>query len=124
MDFGNGIDGPFDLKELLSHANVSPDECTLYHYSLSGDQSLEFDATHIIALNFNDASSGKIFLLDKIIQTPLLLMLGIGNKLKPFHCDNCARNVGLWFLEQQSYWKDKYHEAASPQDGPTKETHH
>ena len=88
LDFGEGTRDFSTLQELLSEADVSPDGCTIFHYTLSSDVSLAHKATHLIAIQMGkDDAVGKMFWLDEIIDGPFLFMLAQGDKLKAFHCE-------------------------------------
>ena len=125
LDYGEVTRDFSTLQELISEADVSPDECTMFHYTLSGDNALEHDATHMIAIQVgSDEAVGKMFWMDEVIDGPFLLMLAQGEKLKAFTNEECARGFARWLIDRQPLWRSKHHDHLSSKDKvPTRQVH-
>jgi len=117
FDYGNVTDDLFDLDELFHDIEEYRDKCKLHMYALSGDAQKENDATHFVAISMGEEEGvGKLLLIDQVVDGPFLLLLSQGDRLKGFHCDDCAVGWVEWFVAMQPFWKERHHEDRSPKD--------
>lgn len=123
FDFGEADDFS-TIDELLEDSGVDPSDCQLLTYTLSTDGALKNDATHIAVIVFEqDQFAGRMLLADKVIDGTFLILLAQGDKLKGFHCENCARHYVSWFVQSQGFWKETYHAAGIEQKIPRATVH-
>ena len=125
FDYGEIADDFTTVEELLKKGSVNPADCRTHVYPLSGDAQKSNNATHLVAVWLgSDPLLGKTLWMDEVIDGSFILMLSVGDKLKGFHCDECARGWAYWWLERQSYWRELYHGTKSPQNKNEKTTLH
>lgn len=123
FDYGE-IEGDLTTVEALVK-DTPVKEHRVYHYPLGGDAQKSTGATSLVAIWFGvDPGLGKTLWMDEVIDGSFILMLAVGDKLKGFHCDNCAKGWAYWWLERQPYWRETYHGTKGPRDKNAETTFH
>lgn len=117
IDYGVVVaDDHFDFDELMENSDYKKEDCKFAYYQLSTDAQLKHNATHVVTISMGEPVGGSMFLADAVVPGPFLLLMCIGEQLKGFHCDECAKYFTRWVIENQPYWKEEYHASRSVED--------
>lgn len=112
MVFGEIEMDVFSLVQLAELTGTEDCAHKVYVFDLNSDQKHRYGATGIAVVQYRvDNGVDRIYFLDHVIDGPFLYMLCIGEKLKAFHCENCARDFVEFFVGSQPVWRRKYHGA-------------
>lgn len=117
FDYGEYPMDSFTIAELVEGGTTPEADCRMYLYTLSSDAALKHNATHAVVLRLaEDKTIDPLYLCDQSFQGKFVLLLAQGDRLKGFHCLDCAKRFVSWFAGNQPDWRETYNASRSDKD--------
>lgn len=125
LEYGTMTNDLFDLDRLLKGSKIKAEDCKLHLFALDGNMQHGTGATHVAAIcTGSDPKVGNVVMMDGVIDGPFFLMFAVGERLKGFHCHDCAKGFMEKFIDSQQLWIDIHHASRSKKDEVQAKTYH